>query len=240
MLQIPFFYIMSTNDETTETEKSKSESKSGKSKPTIKMKNTSIGLTASKLVALCGALQVIIDSLGLFGAGIVGIIGGILGILFAVFIFGSLQIVEIEKVKLPYQWWLLLIFGVVMVALSMFVSGSFLGGIILIVAAILELLAGRKPVGAAKLVVLIGAGWTLYDAVILFMSGDFVSIILGIIGIALGVVIVIAADIIVKGKIPFEWWLVLLIGFVLTYLITSFAMSGTIILIGFLLILVED
>lgn len=235
---------MSSNDKKEKKKKSKSKSesksKSSKSKPAIKMKNTSIGLTASKLVALVGALQVITDSLGLFSAGWLGILGGILGIIFAVFIFVSLNIVEIKKINLPYEWWLLLIFGIVLIVLSMFVSGSFLGGVILIIAAILDLLAGKKSIGASRLVVLIGAGWTIYDAVMLFMTGDVVNIILAIIGIALGVILFIASDVVVKNKIPFEWWLVLLIGFVLYALISAFIMSGTIILIGFLLMLVAE
>lgn len=201
----------------------------------VSISTTSIGLTTSKLVALCGALQTIIDSISAFNAGGLAILGGVLGLIFAIFIFVSLQIVEIKKFKLPYEWWLLLVFGIILILLHFWVAGSFLGGIILIIAAILELMIAKRTVSATRFVCAVGAGWTIYDGIFMFIAGG-IGIVSGIIGIILGVLLLIS--ILVKGKIPFEWWTVLLIGFVLRYLLVGFAMSGTIVLIGFLLILV--
>lgn len=201
----------------------------------VSISNTSIGLTTSKLVALCGALQIIIDAIAAFNAGGLAILGGVLGLVFAVFIFVSLQIVEIKKFKLPYEWWLLLIFGIIMILLDFWVAGSFLGGVILIIAALLELLIAKRTVSASRFVCAVGAGWTIYDGIFMFIAGG-VGIVSGIIGLILGAILLIS--ILVKGKIPFEWWTVLLIGFILRYLLIGFGMSGTIVLIGFLLILV--
>jgi hypothetical protein len=201
----------------------------------VSITTTSIGLTTSKLVALCGALITIIGAVAAFGTGGLAILGGILGLVFAVFIFVSLQIVEIKKFKLPYEWWLLLVFGVVLVLLSFWVGGSLLGGLVLIIAALLEVWASKKNISASRFVCIIGGAWTLYDGIFLFIAGG-AGVVSGVIGIILGVFLLIS--ILVKGKIPFEWWTVLLIGFVLTYLLIGFNMSGTIILIGFLLMLV--
>ena len=61
-----------------------------------------VGISASKVVALIGALVVIQASIGyLATADVLNILYGIIGLIFAAVIFISLDIVDFKKVKIP-------------------------------------------------------------------------------------------------------------------------------------------
>jgi len=195
-----------------------------------------VGISASKVVALIGALVVIQVCIGYFATGDpLNILYGIIGLIFAAVIFISLEIVDLKKVKIPYLWWVLLIIGVLLILFEFAVGPSYLGGILVLIAALLEFLSQKKTYAESKIVALIGACYLIYESVLLFLSGSPTSIALSIVGFVFAIVLILTLQDKIDVKIPYAWWVVLIIGFVVFTWVTP--VSGTIIMVAFILIL---
>ncbi len=192
-----------------------------------------VGISASKVVALIGALVVIQVSIGYFFTAIpLNIMYGIIGLIFAAVMFISLEIVDFKKVNIPFLWWVLLIIGLILILFEFAVGPSYLGGILVLIAALLEFLSQKKTYAESKIVALIGACYAIYESIMLFLSG---SIALAIVGIVFAIVLILTLPAKIDVIIPYAWWVVLIIGFVIfTYVAND---SGIIIMVAFILIL---
>lgn len=197
-----------------------------------------VGISASKVVALIGALVVIQVSIGYFTTGVVlTIIYGIIGLIIAAVIFISLEIVDLKEVKIPYLWWVLLIIGALLLLFEFSVGSSYLGAILVLIAALLEFLSQKKTYAESKIVALIGACYLIYESVMLFLSGSTTSIALSIVGFVFAIILILTLQNKIDVKIPYTWWVVLIIGFVIFTWVTPGGVSGIIIMVAFILIL---
>lgn len=195
-----------------------------------------VGISASKVVALIGALVVIQVSIGYFSTvDALKIFFGIIGLIFAAVIFISLEIVDLKKVKIPYLWWVLLIIGALLILFEFAVGSSYLGGVLVLIAALLEFLSQKKTYAESKIVALIGACYLIYESVMLFLSLSSISIALSIVGFVFAIILILTLQDKIDIKVPYAWWVVLIIGFVVFTWVTP--VSGTIIMVAFILIL---
>ena len=201
--------------------------------------SSKVGISASKVVALIGTLILIRDSINYFFTGNwLAILLGIVGLLIAFVIFVSLEIIDFKKLKVPYIWWVLLIIGVLLLLLEFVVrSGfsTFLAGILVITAALLEILSQKKSYTASKIVALIGAGWLIYESIMFILGGSIAQIALAIVGIIFAIILLLTLYDKIDIKIPYSWWVVLIIGFVVFSWVSG--VSGTIIMVAFILLL---
>ncbi|GAH53801.1 unnamed protein product, partial [marine sediment metagenome] len=125
---------------------------------------TKVGISASKVVALIGALVVIQVSISYFyTSDVLNILYGVIGLIFAAIIFISLEIVDTKKVKIPYFWWVLLIIGVLLILFGYLAGSSYLAGVLVLIAALLEFLSQKKTYAESKIVALIGACYLIYE-----------------------------------------------------------------------------
>ena len=192
-----------------------------------------VGISASKVVALIGTLVLIRDSISYFyTTDAIAILIGVVGLIIAFVIFDSLEIIDLGKLKIPYIWWVLLLIGILLILFEYLVGPSYLAGILVITAAIIEVLSEKKSYVASKLVILIGAAYLLYESIMGLLGGN---IALSIVGIIFGIILLLVLLDKVDIKIPFTWWVVLIIGFVIFTWVST--LSGTIIMVGFILIL---
>ncbi len=198
-----------------------------------------VGISASKVVALIGTLILIRDSIFYFyTVDLIAILLGILGLIIAFVVFDSLEIIDFKKLKIPYIWWVLLIIGILLLLLEFVVrsaSSTFLAGILVITAAILEILSQKKSYTASKIVVLIGAGWLIYESIMGIIGGSITGIAKAIVGIIFAIILLLTLYDKIDIKIPYSWWVVLIIGFVIFTWVTP--VSGTIIMVAFILLL---
>ncbi len=201
--------------------------------------SSKVGISASKVVALIGILVLIRESITYFYSGYwVAILLGVIGLIIAFVVFDSLEIIDFKKLKIPYIWWVLLIIGILLILFRYLASPtytSFLAGILVITAAILEMLSQKKSYTASKIVALIGAGWLIFESILYIMSGNISLIGRAIVGIIFAIILLLTLYDKIDIKIPYAWWVVLLIGFVIFTWVTS--ISGTIIMVAFILIL---
>ncbi|MFX1503479.1 MAG: hypothetical protein ACFFDH_21125 [Promethearchaeota archaeon] len=184
-------------------------------------------LTAVKLLAFIGMLYLGFDAISYFyGSSISGnelwVLYGIIELVFAIVIFLGLNYWEIMPISLPFTWWILLIIGVVTIIFGFLASSiSYWAGAIVTSAALIDLLAEKQGWKASKMMALVGAGFGIYDCIIIFMGmGNWVgtvptSVILnGVFGLILAIILIIIIFDLVDIKIPWDWWVLLIIGFV--------------------------
>lgn len=198
-----------------------------------------VGISASRVVALIGILVLIRESITYFYTGFwLAILLGVIGLLIAFIVFDSLEIIDFKKLKIPYIWWVLLIIGILLLLFRYLASPtytSFLAGILVITAAILEILSQKKSYSASKIVALIGAGWLIFESILYIMSENISLIGRAVVGIIFAIILLLTLYDKIDIKIPYSWWVVLLIGFVIFTWVTP--ISGTIIMVAFILIL---
>lgn len=204
--------------------------------------SSKVDISASRVVALIGTLILIKMCIDFFLTVYwLAIILGIVGLLIAFVIFDSLEIIDFKKLKIPYIWWVLLIIGVLLLLLEFVVSldasysVTFLAGILVITAAILEILSQKKSYTASKIVALIGAGWLIYECIMFILIGSVTLVALAIVGIIFAIILLLTLFDKIDIKIPYSWWVVLIIGFVIFTWVAP--VSGTIIMVSFILIL---
>ena len=198
-----------------------------------------IGLSASKVVALIGALIAIQEAINYFytaaGASL-NILWGIIALIIAVYVFFSLDFIDLKKVHLLFNWWLLLIFGIALFIIDFFYSRQYLACTLFLIAFLLEFLGGKRNHVASKVVVLIGSGLAIYEAIMSFLGySPNASIVNSIFGIIFALILILSLWNKVDIKVPFTWWVVLIGGFVIFTWLSPF--SGTVIMVGFILIL---
>ena len=205
-------------------------------------------ITAPKLLVFIGMLYTIFLAITYFYAPLgnfgLNILWGILCLVIAFLIFLTLDLISFGPLKIPYQWWLILIFGAILIVFAVFFGGSYFAGILLLIAAFVELFIQKKPYKASKIVLLIGIGFSVYDCFLLFLSGNALRIVNGVFGLILLILLIIVLfDFVDLKVINYSWWVVLLIGFVIFIWISPFAVGfiglagfgGTLILIAFVL-----
>lgn len=206
--------------------------------------SSKVGISASKVVALIGTLILIRDSISYFyTTDVLAILFGVVGLIIAFVIFDSLEIIDLKKLKIPYIWWVLLIIGLLLILIDYLVGmqpgagwiASYLAGILIIIAAIIEILSQKKEYAASKIVTLIGACYAIYESIMFILGGSIASIALAIVGIIFGIILLLTLFDKVDIKVPYTWWVVLIIGFVIFTWVSQ--VSGTIIMVGFILIL---
>ncbi|MFX0056814.1 MAG: hypothetical protein ACFE85_02605 [Candidatus Hodarchaeota archaeon] len=208
--------------------------------------STTEKITAPKLLAFIGMLYTLALGITYFyaAANPLNILWGIICLVIAFLIFVALELVDFGPVKIPYQWWLILIFGVVLLLFALFLGGSYFPAILLLLAALIEVIMEKKPYKASKMVLLVGIGFSIYECFDLFISGGAIPILNGVFGLILLIILLlILFDVVDFKVIDYSWWLVLLIGFVIfiwvsplaTGVLTGF--GGTLILIAFVLIM---
>ncbi|MFX0032630.1 MAG: hypothetical protein ACFE8V_08475 [Promethearchaeota archaeon] len=222
-------------------------------------------MTASKVIAFIGMLFTL--SLGIayfYGVTIATglyVLWGIICLVIAFLIFVSLGLISLGKFKIPYTWWMLLIYGAVLV-LIVYVSTLFIaniGGIygyfpnvyfpavLLLMAFIIELVTAKKAYKVSKMVALAGCAFAAYECVLLILTSFPLFVVNAVFGLALIVIFILVIFDLVNFKIfDYSWWFVLLVGFVIFTWISWFTLGalvagfgGILILIAFLLIVMD-
>jgi general stress protein CsbA len=201
-----------------------------------------VGISASRVVALIGILVLIRESISYFYTGNwIAILLGVIGLLIAFIVFDSLEIIDFKKLKIPFIWWVLLIIGILVVLFRYLANfpaltlTSYLAGILIILAAVIEFLNQKKSYTASKIVAMVGAAWLIFESIMFIMSGNISLIGRAVVGIIFAILLILTLIDKIDIKIPYSWWVVLLIGFVIFTWITS--ISGTIIMVAFILLL---
>ncbi|MFX0026996.1 MAG: hypothetical protein ACFE8M_11350 [Candidatus Hermodarchaeota archaeon] len=213
-------------------------------------------ISASKVIAFIGMLFTVFYGITFF-YGVTPITGiyilwGIICLLIAFLIFLTLGLISFGPLsKIPYKWWLLLIYGAVLVLISylgrfpLLSISYYLPAILILMAAFIELIMEKKTYKASKMVAIVGAGFAGYECVILFLTRNPLLIVNAVFGLALIIILLLLIFEVVDFKIfSYSWWVVLLIGFVISIWISPLASGfpvvgygGLIILIAFILIL---
>ncbi len=207
-------------------------------------------ISASKVIAFIGMLFTVYFAMIFFYnvtlfTGIF-VLWGIICLLIAFLIFITLGLISFGPLsKITYQWWILLIFGAVLVLIAYFYISYYLPAILILMAAVIELIMQKKPYKASKMVAIVGAGFAGYECVVLMLSGITLYIVNAVFGLILIIILLLLIFEVVDFKIfNYSWWVVLLIGFVIFTWISPYAAGypvlgygGMIILIAFILIL---
>ena len=105
----------------------------------------------------------------------------------------------------------------------------------MIIAAVLEILSKKKSYTASKIVAVIGACYLIYESIMYILDGNVLLGPPAIVGIIFAIILLLTLFDKIDIKIPYAWWVVLIIGFVIFYWVTT--ISGTIILVAFILLL---
>jgi len=202
--------------------------------------NTSnkIGLSAPMVVAFIGALIAIQEAIRFFYAAIgdpLNVLWGIIFLIIAVYTFFSLELIDLKKFHLLLNWWILLIFGIALFIIAFFYSQVYIACTLYLTAFLLEFLGGKRNHVASKVVVLIGSGIAIYQAIMVFLGGASIQIVNAIFAIIFALILILSLWNKVDIKIPFTWWVVLIGGFVIFTWLSTF--SGTVIMVGFILLL---
>jgi hypothetical protein len=128
-------------------------------------------VTAPKLLAFIGMLYTLAMGITYFYgvANPLNILWGIICLVIAFLIFVALEFIDFGPIKIPYNWWMILIFGVVLVLFAYFFGGSYFPAILLLLAALIEVIMEKKPYKASKMVLLVGIGFSIYECFVLFI-----------------------------------------------------------------------
>ncbi|MFX1277535.1 MAG: hypothetical protein ACFFBP_16085 [Promethearchaeota archaeon] len=200
-----------------------------------------VGISASKVVALIGTLFLLWESyVAILFQELVPVLLGILGIVLAIILFISLNIFETTRVNIPYEPWVPLIIGIIIALLFYYNLRVYLGGSLIIISGILEVLSEKQKYSSSKVVAVIGAFWAIICEGILngILTGAAVAIFWGVIKIALGVILLLTMQTKINIHIPYSWWVVLIIGFIIFMFPIGFgSYAGIIILVAFILML---
>ena len=214
--------------------------------------------SATKLIALIAVLYMIFDAITIFYSSAtpneIYILYGILIILLAVILFLSLDLISLWKIKIPYEWWLLLIVGVLLVIFDYLVSGTYFTAVLVLLAFLIELITQKKEWKASLIMTLFGAAFGIYDCILVFMlygtSQDGSHFTVGFFGLIAVIILLLTIQEWFDIRIPFTWWGVLVVGFIFFMWVTPLAafagaveslpvagFGGIILLITFLLTL---
>ena len=226
----------------------------------------------SKFIALIGVLFMIFEAIAFFYSSdpeSIFILYGILELLFAAVIFLSLSLIGLWKIKIPYLWWLLLVFGALLVIFDVFAADkdfvfrflyifdfTYFPAILILFAGLYELLQQKKEWKASMILTLIGAGFAIYDCILVFgyygdpnwgdKDGQFFTF--AFFGLIAVIILLLTIQDWVDIKIPFTWWGLFAVGFIILAMVSPLAnvygqsedfaaagFGGVILLIAFIL-----
>lgn len=217
-------------------------------------------LTAVKVLAMIGILYWFYDAIVYFvsyGTGTeIFILYGILELVFALYMFIAIKYWDLIPLKLPYFWWLLLLFGVITLIFGVVgLATSYFAGTIITMAALIEFFGGKKGWKASKMMALLGAALGIYDCIIIFYGGTLLPvvpaepIVAAVFGLIFAIILIILIFDLVDIRIPYAWWVLLIIGFMFFTWFSTYASvynllvnvplvgwAGLIILIAFVLL----
>ena len=210
---------------------------------------------ATKVVALMAALVIIREGIALFWILTpLNIFYGIMEIVLAGILVIVLNLIDfgVPFFNKLFTWWIILIVGLLVMLFEILglylvttsiltqlaLAGTYLlGGILTVIAAILELTASKQKTKSSLIVALFGAVYAIFESIVLFAIGGGWNIYHGIIGIIfVAILLIISMQTKIDIKIKYEWWVVLIIGFVLLTWVTP-GIGGTLVLISFILML---
>lgn len=203
------------------------------------MSEESRELSAMKIVGLIAVLFWFYDAVSYFQAYAAQvmlfttgdsllILFGILELVFALYVFLALKYWELIPIKLPFFWWLLLILGVVTLIFG-YLGGalSYWAGTVAIMAALGNLFNEKKGWKVSKMWALLGAALGIYECILLFYAYSLAPaadlLVAGIFGLILCILLIIIIFDFVDIRIPYEWWVLLIIGFMFFSWISIYA-----------------
>ena len=204
-------------------------------------------MTAPKIILFIAILFMLVEAVAYFTAGGITILYGILELVFIAVIFISLALVSLGPIKIPYYWWIMLIIGVLLILFAFLAGGTYFTGILVLLAVIVELVTEKKDFKASKLMALVGIAFSIWDCIAIFIgftAGNEILIVNAVFGLILAIILLILVLDLVDIKIPYTWWVVLTIAFVIWTWVSPFAgglaltgFGGTILMIAWILIL---
>ena len=197
----------------------------------------------SKFIALIGVLFMIFEAIAFFYQSdpeTIFILYGLLEILLAAVIFLSLSLIGLWKIKIPYFWWLLLVFGAILVVfdflavdagfaypLMFFFDFTYFPAILILFAGLIELIHQKKEWKASEMLTLFGAGFAIYDCILVFMlygdneEGEVFTY--GFFGLIAIIVLLLTIQDWFDIRIPFTWWGLLTVGLLFLMMVTPIA-----------------
>ncbi|MFX0022266.1 MAG: hypothetical protein ACFE9S_08055 [Candidatus Hermodarchaeota archaeon] len=202
-------------------------------------------MTPTKLVLFIAMLLIFAQAIGYFIAALllpIAVLYGILCLVFVAVIFISLDLIGLGPVKLPYWWWLMLIIGVLLIVFDLINGGSYLTGTIVILAVLMELIGGKIKLEGCKFMVFFGVLFGIWDCITIFLNSAALplEIVNAVFGLILMIILLILVFDFFDIRIPYKWWVLLIIAFVMYtfvqgsaggYPVTGF--SGMILMIAF-------
>ena len=207
-------------------------------------------ITPSKFVAFVAVLVLIREAIQYFSSSVSHVlVHGVVDLIIAAVIFISLQIVNLRKVKIPYKWVILLILGAILLLITTLLKFVFqysevlyLGPTLVLLAFLIEFLDQKKSYNASKIAVLVGSCIAIYESIMIFLTYSNIIVVNGIFGVIFAVGLILSMWDKIDIKIPLTWAVVLTAGFVIfTWISPNYlGVAGTIILLGFLLMLRSD
>lgn len=218
---------------------------------------------ASKIIVLMAALSIILQGntafwrtglpLSIFCGVMLWILGIVLILMIGTIGFGNQILKKIEVIEKYYNFitiiilaLLTLLFEFLLVLNTLTIGaiiGTILGGILLLIAAVLEQTKEKEKMKPSKLVCLVGVIIAIIEAVILFITVPitFANYWDGVIAIIVAILLLLSMYEKISF-IPYEWWMVLILGFILygwVAPVSAFGTGGTLVLISFILMLIE-
>jgi len=199
------------------------------------------------------------NGLSIFCGVMLWILGVILILMIGIIGFGIPTLKKIEIVEKYYNPIVIMLLGLLVLLFEILslgnalltpsigiiglIIGALLGAILLVIAAILEQTKEKQKMKPSKLVCLVGVIIAIIEAVVLFAIFPFTfqNYWDGVISIIVAILLLLSMYDRIKF-IPYEWWMVLILGFILygwVHPLVQFGTGGTIVLISFILMLIE-
>ncbi|MFX1278094.1 MAG: hypothetical protein ACFFA3_01670 [Promethearchaeota archaeon] len=192
----------------------------------------------SKFIALIAVLFMIFEAIEMFYQSDtypIIIFFGILEIILAAVIFFSLGLFNFWKIKIPYLWWLMLIFFLVLSGLESlaafldfrypFMSNfdfTYFPSVLLFFVFLVEIIQQKKEWKASEILTLFGALFAIWDCILVFgywaNPGGFISPRSGeyftyaFFGLFSIIIMLLAYQDWFDIRIPFTWWGLLSVG----------------------------
>lgn len=207
-------------------------------------------MTPTKLVLFIAMLLIFAQAIGYFLLGLllpILILYGILCLVFVIIIFISLDLIGLGPLKLPYFWWLMLIIGALLILFDWLNGGSYLNGTIVILAVLMELVGEKMKLAGCKFMVFFGVLFGIWDCITIFIGyapGGELGLVNGIFGLILMIILLILVFDFFDIRIPYKWWVLLIIAFVMYTFVDGYAggfpvtgFSGMILMIAFVCVI---
>jgi len=207
-------------------------------------------MTPNKLVLFIAMLFLFAQAIAYFYAAVLlpmAALYGILCLVFVFIIFVSLDLIGLGPIKIPYWWWLMVIIGVVMILFDYLNGGNYFVGVLIILAVLMELVGEKIKLEGCNFMVFFGILFGIWDCITIFIGyapGGELALVNAIFGLILMIILLILVFDFVDIKIPYKWWVVLIIAFVMYTFVDIYAggfpvtgFSGLILMIAFVCII---